>query len=212
MNIEFRRLWLSLKNMRLWFFLPLPMLYLVLPSLQSSLPQTEEIRLEFFWLAQTFIPIFGVIWLFLLYRELMENDIVEVVYANDHRSKLRFAGYLFVLYQVTIAPLYIWYLFCYGDAGWELLRLSFETLVLYLAFYAVLYLAQSSLSAFGFVLVSNGILLFAFQETFQLNLFLYRVRAEDMPLFNILLYSGLIILFVALGLLGERWFFIRKKD
>jgi len=216
MKIELYRLWLSLKNMRLWFFLPFPVLYLILPSLQNNVLRAElevvEARLMFFSIAQTIIPIFSILWLFLLYRELMENDIVEVVYANDHIPKLRFAGYLLVLYHITIIPLYVWYAGCYEYSGWEMIRLSFQIFVLYSAFYAVLYLAKSSLSALGSILICNGALLFVFQEKFKLNLYLNRVRAEEMPLGNILLYSGLIVLFIFLGLAGERWFFVRKKD
>ena len=105
MRTELRRFRLSLKNMRFWFWIPLVLIYLLLPSMQSQILRLDlppdQIKLEFFASAQNLLPLSGTLWLFLFFREFMENTVREVLYAADRWPKLRFAGYLFVFHQLA---------------------------------------------------------------------------------------------------------------
>jgi hypothetical protein len=206
MRMDLRRFRLSLKNMRFWFWIPFVLIFLLLPSMQSQILRMDvsiEIKkLEFFASAQNLLPLSGMLWLFLFFREFMESTVREVLYAADRWPKVRFIGYLFVFHQIAATPLYIWYIRVFAGSGLELFRLSLQTLFLYAAFYLVLFLTRSTLTAFAFALLGCAMMLFQWNRWEPTNLFANMLPAAQVPPSTFWLYAKLSVLFV----LGGFWF------
>ncbi|HBP38312.1 MAG TPA: hypothetical protein DD640_06150 [Clostridiales bacterium] len=205
------RFWLSLKNMRGWLWTPLIFLYALLPSLQRNIQlaaRTADIgRLRFFAEAQTFIPLLSIVWHYLFFREYLDHDIAEVLYAADRRPKLRFSVYLCGLYLAAAAPLFIWYVRCYPDSVWEILRLSGQVFFLAALYYGLIYLTRSALLSFGLVLLGSAALIYSLAGTLaEYNLFALETPAGQVPLAACLIYLALAGLFILLGLRRERRF------
>lgn len=180
---DLRRIKIGYKNMRLWIIIPFILLYVFLMPYQNNILNSnlplEDLRSEFFHIAQAVIPFAGIWWPFLYFRTLIEEEGMEVIYAADPRPKFRFILYFYCTYILLCLPLYIWYLHIYKSGYMEVFRLIMQNAVLCMIFYCFTYLLRSSLLAVLIVLILECALLFTVNSMWEGNLFASNIYAED---------------------------------
>lgn len=154
MKWDFRRLYLIVKNSRIFQVITVCFLYLLLPLYQYSVLQSDrswnEIRIDFFNISQAYVPLIGLVWLFLIMKYLFEDTLEEIHVSYDRRSRFRFCIYLFIAYQGLLFPLYIWYIMEFWNScvALELCRLFMQTLFVCLLFYNCVRFCKNVVVAF----------------------------------------------------------------
>lgn len=214
MKWDIKRIIIILKSMGGYFWLPLIVLYIILPIYQQSyfliFVDLEEQQREFFEISQIFLPVLGIWWQFFVFRTLIENEGKEVIYGCDHKAKIRFVYWMFIIYQLLLLPTYVYYQIKFPDAYLEIMRLVLQTLVLITAFYCLAYLFSSSVIGFLLVFVYCMIALFVQEQVDFISIFSLGNLAREVSIFKVIIQIILIIIFNIGGVIFEKRIFIKK--
>ena len=150
MIMHLEHIYLQLRGVGTLFFVPLIMLYLVVPFIIFIYAKTSTKSLDVIFVNQCnfFIPILSTWWVFLVMKEYVEGDGNEVLYIENH-SKLTEVVGLFVCYDIllvvffTVASVFI------GDVAFSLfLQMSVVSFFYCGLAYVFLYLFKSIAIAF----------------------------------------------------------------
>lgn len=206
--IDFQRLLLGLKWMKLWLVAPVIIVYVFLVSVQKCIVENLGFdrfgNIAFFNMAQIVLPIILTLWPALFFRQLTDPDVSEIIYAYDRRNKLRFIVYLIILQNVLLVPLFFWYSTLYSNYGAEILRLMLQTIALASLFFAICYISGSSLTAFGLTFIFASTQLFYLEGKGSINLFQLQNTAEETPITAILFHSALALTCLLIGSIAEK--------
>ena len=148
-----KKVFLDLKNLRYFFLLPIVMVWVLLPLLNSySLSRfpAEMAAGTVFGQMQIFVPLAGALPVIFLLRPLVEGDGHEVLYtffAIKRRGYVSVIG-VFLLSLVLIAPVFAVYSRLYPHIINEWARTASQLLFFCSLGYCLTYLCKSSLAAF----------------------------------------------------------------
>ncbi len=164
MNI--RLLYLSFKNLKIYYFIPLFFLYIFLPVLNfgmvSMSGNIENSYILVFREAEKYIPLLSFWWITLIFKEYISGDGNEVLYCIDSSGKVKLS---------LIAPIFLWYIIHVGvlflgySIFWDNVLLEFIKTVLQCFFfvslgYMLMYISESPIISFMLLLIYELLTIF----------------------------------------------------
>lgn len=98
---------LQLRGVGKWYFVPIVVLYILLPFLifMDYCTSTDSIESIFATQCVFFMPVLSVWWVFLVMKEYIEGEGSEVLYLNGH-SKLMEVVMLYIYYVIHLIPFF----------------------------------------------------------------------------------------------------------
>ncbi len=145
-----------IKHKKIWIAAIILIFYgVIIPCQHNILNFYNDIWLaekEFWLIAGMIIPVFSILFLFLIFNQLYQPDIVETVLATKSVN-LPLLVWSWVFAEILYLPGYIWYLTVYPNAMFHIGVIILFTILLFLLFYVFMRLFNRVLSIF-FALVA----------------------------------------------------------
>lgn len=167
--MKLRQLYLSFKNLKWFYFVPLIVLYLFIPL--SNLLNFKAIGLDLCYTivtdtAQRVIPITATWWVFCVLKEYIEGDGNELLYAYLKGKTLGIdILFVFCWYCVHVAVLFFGYSYFFNNMLLEYVRMIVQSFVLVSALYFLIYAFKSTSIAYMMILVYFIMTLFFSKDT-----------------------------------------------
>lgn len=202
--MKIRLLFLSFKNLKFYYFIPLLILYLLIPIdniLNVKTYGLDAAESLIMITAQRLIPIISVWWIFCVLKEYIEGDGIELLYVYDNMKKIKTKMIdvllIFVWYALHVCILFMIYSFFFPNILCGYVIVMIESFVLTGAFYFLIYTFKSTSISLMFILVYYFMSAFFSKNTvFELiNIF-----SVDQPLTLYLLVNKYIFVF-AIGIM-----------
>lgn len=168
--MKLRLLFLSFKNIKVYYFIPLFVIYVFVPFINYLNIRTLGVEVSFTLVmdtAQMLIPITSTWWIFCVLKEYIEGDGNELLYAYENVRKTKVLDILiiFLWYCLHIALLFIVYSFLYDNIFIEYIRIIIQSFVLTAAFYFLIYAFKSTSISYMFILAYYMMTLFFSKDT-----------------------------------------------
>lgn len=154
--MRIRLLYLSLRNIRLVYWIPVLILFVFVPIMiylnvkAFGINETRPYES-----IQTLAPIASTWWLFLSFKEYIDGNGIELLYAYlpKRKSKLQDVLLLSVWYLLHAAILHIGLGFWFGGMLWEFIRCAIQCCFFALLYYMLMYLLKSTSISYMAVMV-----------------------------------------------------------
>ncbi len=149
-----------LKKKRLWGCILLAIVYFVLIPYQKNLIRffgSAEAAKVFFW-KSTFLYhcVLGLAFMFQAALQLMDTEVSELCIMWKKQIVFILGG-VFVLYQILVSPIYIWYAFVYPKDLFNLIILLLAQMASVAVFYMIALMSHKTIV--GFLVVFIALLL-----------------------------------------------------
>jgi hypothetical protein len=208
-------LYLSLKNIKLFYFIPLAVMYIFIPVSNCLNIKAFGVEVSYSLImdtAQMLIPITSTWWIFCILKEYVDGDGNELLYVYENIKKTKAYDVLLVFawYCLHIAVLFFIYSLFYNNIFLEYIRIIIQSFVFISAFYCFAYLFKSTSISYMFVLAYYMMALFFSKDTMfeSVNIF----STNQMMSINILtteyiyvVLAGLVLF--TLGILKNKQYF-----
>ena len=210
-----RLIFLSLKSTKFFYFIPLVVLYILIPLSNYSnikLLGVETSYIVVMNTAQRLIPILSVWWVFCLIREYIESDGNEVLYALRGKKQTNALSILMTTlwYLLHVAVLYTIYSFLYENMAIEYIKIAIQSFFLVSLFYFVVYIFKSTSISFMMILIYYMMTMFFSRETIfeKISIFsIYEACTVELLLDKYLPIFSIGIIFFFLARTTEKRFF-----
>lgn len=157
MNIQL--IYLSFKNLKLYYFIPLVVLYIFLPVLNIGMvamsKDLESSYLLIFREAEKYIPIMSIWWTTFIFKEYISEDGNEVLYCIDSHGKVKVFEILiiYLLYIIHISILFLVYSIFWDNVFFEFLKTAIQCFFFTSLAYMLIYTLKSTIISFMFLLI-----------------------------------------------------------
>ncbi|MFZ3591295.1 hypothetical protein ACOI1C_19150 [Bacillus sp. DJP31] len=206
--------YLSLRNLKIYYFIPIFFMYLVIPALFfSEIAITgvgDILHLRVVETTQKILPLFSVWWIIFILREYIEGEGNEVLYVYEDlkRTKLLDILIVFIIYSLKITPLFILFSFFLDDMIFELLRVMIQCFFYSSLAYCLIYLTKSSAITFMFIMVYNFLVTYL-NSSFVSKVSIFSNVSMSIDLFHekyiYVFLLGLVILLI--GMIMNKYFY-----
>ena len=168
--MKLRLLFLSFKNVKVYYFIPLFIIYVLIPFISYLNIKTLGVEVSFTLVmdtAQMLIPITSTWWMFCVLKEYIEGEGNELLYAYENVRKTKILDILliYIWYCLHIALLFIVYSFLYDNVFIEYIRIIIQSFVLTAAYYFLIYAFKSTSISYMFILTYYMMSLFFSKDT-----------------------------------------------
>lgn len=164
--MELKLIYLSMKNLKGYYFIPLIFLYIVIPILDIGLinmsGNIENAYLSIFAEAEKYIPILSLWWTTFIFKEYIDGDGNEVLYCIDSSSKLKIQhiALIFSWYIIHVSILFLVYGFFLDNVLLEFLKTVIQCFFFTSLGYTLIYTLKSTTISFMFLIVYELLCLF----------------------------------------------------
>lgn len=213
MNLKL--MYLSMKNLKVYYFIPLIFLYIVIPILDIGLinmsGNIENAYLSIFAEAEKYIPILSLWWTTFIFKEYIDGDGNEVLYCIESSRKLKIyhIALIFIWYIIHVSILFLVY-----SIFWDNVFLEFSKTVIQCFFftslvYMLIYTLKSTTISFMLLLIYE--LMSLFINSKFINYISIFQKEEEILLQNITtkysIYFLVGTLFLIIGMYKNKRFF-----
>lgn len=158
MKYNFELFVFDIKHKKINYIFPLIFLWFIfLPFLinqAQNIINIQGIPILYFDYLQKVIPIIFLYYLYIFFKNFLENESIEATYTMNLDHKIVFLFYILLFYQIILTPFYIvsFYFFDTYFVILELIAFNFILLFLSVLFYCLSYFFVSSIIALGILL------------------------------------------------------------
>ncbi|WDV47083.1 ABC transporter permease [Clostridiaceae bacterium M8S5] len=164
--MNFKLIYLSLKNLRYYYFVPVTILYVFLPILDFGIIcMNKGIENSYFMVFrenEKFIPLFSIWWIIFAFREYIEGQGNELLYCFDKKIKIKIFDIfiLFLWYIIHVGILFIGYSFLWDSIWVEFLKTFIQCFFFVSATYMLIYTIKSTTISFMFLLLYELVVMY----------------------------------------------------
>lgn len=168
MNI--RATYLSFKNLKVYYFIPLILLYIFLPILSIGIvyiyESTENAYFIIFKEVEKYIPILSIWWTTFIFREYIEGDGNEVLYCINETGKVKVSQIIliFLWYVVHVGILYLGFSIFWDNMILEFIKIVIQSLFFSSLSYLLIYTLKSTTISFMLLVIYELFMLFIDSE------------------------------------------------
>lgn len=168
MNI--RATYLSFKNLKVYYFIPLILLYVFLPILSIGIvyiyESTENAYFIIFKEVEKYIPILSIWWTTFIFREYIEEDGNEVLYCINETGKVKVSQIIliFLWYVVHVGILYLGFSIFWDNMILEFIKIVIQSLFFSSLLYLLIYTLKSTTISFMLLVIYELFMLFINSE------------------------------------------------
>ena len=149
MSKDIKLVFLEMKTHIFMYILPLVIIYCIfMPYCISEIQYIDnpmQKELTYFMIAQRYLNIFIVFYLWLLFRNYIDSDLVETLISIDSRYRIRFIFYAMIIYIIALFPYFIISYILLDGCIYLILGLIFEFIILSCIFYRLTMLFKNCL-------------------------------------------------------------------
>lgn len=157
MNIK--PIYFSFKNLKIYYFIPLFILYVFLPILSVGIVyMSGSIENSYFLIfreVEKYIPILSSWWITFIFKEYIEGDGNEILYCVDESGKVKVFQILLILiwYIIHISILFLGYSIFLDNVFLEFLKTVIQCLFFTSLLYMLIYTLKSTTISFMILLI-----------------------------------------------------------
>nr|KEI06297.1 ABC transporter permease [Clostridium sp. K25] len=164
MNLKL--IYLSMKSLKVYYFIPLIFLYIVIPILDIGLinmsGNIETAYLSIFAEAEKYIPILSLWWTTFIFKEYIDGDGNELLYCigSSNKLKIQHITLIFIWYIIHVSILFLGYSLFLDNVLLEFLKTIIQCFFFTSLVYMLIYTLKSTTISFMFLLIYELLCLF----------------------------------------------------
>lgn len=157
MNIKL--VYLSLKNLKGYYFVPIFVLYIIIPIVNIGMinmsGNINSAYILIFREAERFIPIMSIWWIVFVFKEYIATDGNEILYCIEESGKVKlyYIALIFIWYIFHVGILFLIYGIFWDNIFFEFTKITIQSFFFSSLVYMLIYTFKSTDISFMFVLI-----------------------------------------------------------
>ncbi|MBZ9637734.1 ABC transporter permease [Clostridium sp. FP1] len=163
----------SLKNLKIYYFVPLIILYIFIPILNIGMVNLsgniENAYVLVFSEAEKYIPILSLWWIIFVFKEYIEEDGNEILYCIEDSGKVKIhhISLLFAWYIIHVSVLFLIYSLFWDNVFLEFIKTVIQCFFFTSVAYMLMYTLKSTTISFMFLLIYELLSIFINSKSFN---------------------------------------------
>lgn len=157
--MKLKLIYLSLKNLKVYYFVPIMILYIFIPILNIGMinmsGNIENSYVLIFREAERFIPILSLWWITFVFKEYIEEDGNEILYCIGDSAKIKIynIALIFAWYIIHVGILFLVYGIFWNNVFLEFIKIVIQCFFFTSLSYMLIYTLKSTTISFMFLLI-----------------------------------------------------------
>ncbi len=214
--MKVKLIYLSLKNLKVYYFVPILILYIFIPILNIGMinmsGNIENAYMLIFREVERYIPILSLWWITFVFKEYIEEDGNEILYCIEDSGKIKIyhIALIFTWYIIHIGILFLIYSIFWDNVFLEFIKTVIQCFFFTSLSYMLIYTLKSTTISFMFLLIYELLSIFIDSKfTSYISIF---ENGEKILLHTIItkysVFFLLGVLFLIIGIYKNKKFYI----